>query len=250
MVSGQSECVGSCSLTPYLFDYFGECLEECPIGTYYYSDNHKYYCTSDLLCPEYKYKLLIPQKGICIDNCTNDDQYIYELNNICYEIPYYLNNKSMSPEISNNNITKDEIIENIKEYINNLDYNNLKETLSEMQNKNIQYLLYKDNEMNIVLTTSENQNKNINNKITTINLGECETKLKKEYNIPNENYLIIFKIDVLKDDMEIPQIEYEVYYPLNGSKLKKLDLSKCKDLKIELNIPIILRFSLFIILLE
>ena len=38
--------------------------------------------------------------------------------------------------------------------------------------------------------------------------------------------------------MKIPQIEYEFYYPLNSSKLVKLDLSKCKGIKIELNIPI------------
>jgi hypothetical protein len=133
-------------------------------------------CSDICFTPNHK---IIKEKKKCIDYCINDDQYIYELNNICYEIPYYLNNKSMSPEISNNNTIKDEIVENIKAYINNLDYDNLKETLSEMQNKNIQYLLYKDNEMNIELSTTENQNKNINNNKTTINLGECETKLKK-----------------------------------------------------------------------
>ena len=194
-------------------------------------------CSDVCFTPNHK---IIKEKTICIDYCLNDDEYLYEFNNICYEIPFYLNNKNISLEKSNNNTIKDEIIEIIKEYINNLDYDNIKETLLEMENKIIQNLLYKDNEMIIVLATTENQKNNINNNITTINLGECETKLKKEYNIPNEESLIIYKIDVLKDGMEIPQIEYEVYYPLNGSKLKKLDLSKCKDIKIELNIPIIL----------
>ena len=39
--------------------------------------------------------------------------------------------------------------------------------------------------------------------------------------------------------MKIPKIEYEVYYPLNNSnKLTKLDLSLCKDTKIEISIAV------------
>lgn len=40
--------------------------------------------------------------------------------------------------------------------------------------------------------------------------------------------------------MKIPKIEYEVYYPLNGKNLEKLNLSKCEDIKINLMIPIII----------
>jgi len=38
--------------------------------------------------------------------------------------------------------------------------------------------------------------------------------------------------------MNIPKIEYEVYYPLNNSKMEKLNLSICEDIKIEIFIPI------------
>ena len=38
--------------------------------------------------------------------------------------------------------------------------------------------------------------------------------------------------------MKIPRIEYEVYYPLYGVKLEKLNLSVCEDLKIEITIPV------------
>ena len=37
--------------------------------------------------------------------------------------------------------------------------------------------------------------------------------------------------------MRIPRIEYEVYYPLNGKTLSKLDKNKCNDIYI---IPLIL----------
>ena len=39
--------------------------------------------------------------------------------------------------------------------------------------------------------------------------------------------------------MKIPKIEYNIYYPLyNNSHLTKLDLSFCKDTKIEISIPV------------
>jgi len=47
----------------------------------------------------------------------------------------------------------------VQEKIKHLDYDYLKESLSEIQNKNIQNILYIDSEMNMVLTTTENQKK-------------------------------------------------------------------------------------------
>ena len=38
--------------------------------------------------------------------------------------------------------------------------------------------------------------------------------------------------------MKIPKIEYEVYYPLYGNDLIKLNLSICKNMKIDISIPI------------
>ena len=35
-------------------------------------------------------KKLIPEKKQCIDNCEQDDTYKYEIDNICYYIPYYI----------------------------------------------------------------------------------------------------------------------------------------------------------------
>ena len=69
-------------------------------------------------------------------------------------------------------------------------------------------------------------------------MGECEKKLKSHYNISQNDSLYIFKIDVLKEGMKIPKIEYEVYYPFNGKNLEKLSLTICEDSKIELLLPI------------
>ena len=65
-------------------------------------------------------------------------------------------------------------------------------------------------------------------------------KTKKECGVSEQDSLLIYKVDIIKEDMKIPKIEYEVYYPLNGKNLEKLNLSKCEDIKINLMIPIII----------
>ena len=50
---------------------------------YFYDSNNIYNCAPDYICPE-NYKL-ISSKGKCIDDCINDNIYLYEYNNVCYE---------------------------------------------------------------------------------------------------------------------------------------------------------------------
>ena len=50
---------------------------------YYFDNNNNYACTSNYSCPE-NYKLISGKKQ-CIDQCKNDDKYIYEFNNTCYQ---------------------------------------------------------------------------------------------------------------------------------------------------------------------
>ena len=45
------------------------------------------------------------------------------------------------------------------------------------------------------MTTSDNQKNNSNKNISTIDLGDCEDKLKTVYGIDQSLPLIIFKID-------------------------------------------------------
>ena len=74
--------------------------------------------------------------------------------------------------------------------------------------------------------------------MTTIDLGECENKIKEEYNISKNKSLYILKIDVKQEGYKIPKIAYEVYYPLFGDNLIKLNLTACQDTKIDISIPI------------
>jgi hypothetical protein len=53
------------------------------------------------------------------------------------------------------------------------------------------------------ITTTTNQKNNKNNNVSTINLGNCENKLKEKYSISKENNLYILKIDTILDNIPI-----------------------------------------------
>ena len=126
-----------------------------------------------------------------------------------YEIEEDKKIKNFRDNIFNDDIIKD-LIDNKKDFI--------------QQDKNITYQI----------TTSDNQKNNSNNNISSINLGTCEDILKDKYNIDKNLPLIIFKIDYYSPDTLIPIVGYEVYHPINKSRL---DLIYCKDILIKLNIP-------------
>ena len=73
--------------------------------------------------------------------------------------------------------------------------------------------------------------------MSLINLGQCENILKEEYNISEDKNLYIFKIDYYTEELKGPKVEYEIYYPLNESQLKKANLSLCSNVKIDVSIP-------------
>lgn len=70
--------------------------------------------------------------------------------------------------------------------------------------------------------------------ISTIDLGKCEEKLKEINGIPQSEGLLLFKIDINREDQVTNQVEYAVY----SMKGEKLDLSECQDEKIKINVPI------------
>ena len=90
-----------------------------------------------------------------------------------------------------------------------------------------------EEEITYQITTSDNQKTKQNN-FSTIDLGVCEEILKEKYNIDKSMPLIIYKVDYFIPKTLIPVIEYEVYHPINYSKL---DLSYCNN-TVNLNIPV------------
>ena len=126
-----------------------------------------------------------------------------------------------------------------EEFILNENYtNNLIKTINisyidngndaEIKKRNILY----------TITNTNNQKIDKNNNKTTIYLGYCENKLKKFYNISYNNSLYLIKVDIKEEGMNIPKVEYEVYYPLyDDEELIKLNLEQCKGMKVDISIP-------------
>ena len=92
---------------------------------------------------------------------------------------------------------------------------------------------HKINNTTYLISTSENQKNDTYYNISRLLLENCEDNLRLRYDINKTFPLIIFKVDYKPQETLIPIIGYEIYHPLNKSKL---DLKDCKDIK--LNIPV------------
>ena len=160
-------------------------------------------------------------KNICVEKCSiNDFEEGKCKLNYTLEIP---ENKT--------EIDKDQdILNNIKEELMN-GYN-----ISVIDSGDV-VIKNEETGVTISISSSENQKNNRDKNVTSINLGECENKLKTKYNISSTEKLYILKIDIEQEGMDLPKIEYEVYYPLYNSSLVKLDLDVCNDTKIEFFYP-------------
>ena len=132
---------------------------------------------------------------------------------------------------SNSPEAKDEMINNIKKEIMNGGMNDL---INDVVNEK-KDLLVNDDSAFYQITTTENQKNNKNNKVSTLILGECENILKKIYGIREDLALLIFKIDYYQPGSSVPIIGYEVYHPVNKSKL---NLHYCENANINFNIPV------------
>ena len=136
------------------------------------------------------------------------------------------NNNIIEKNITNGGEFLDDIIINMFEEI----YYNI----SSLEKGND--TIIENEKMVITLTKTDDQKnmtKNINEAIIT--LGLCEYELRKHYNYSGTLY--IKKDDIIQPGLKIPKIEYEVYARFNNKTLKKLNLSICEGLIIDLKIP-------------
>ena len=265
------ECFPDFSYEINLNSYLN-CYENCS-NPHYFDEERNFYCISSDKCFG-EYNKFIPEKNECVKNCTEDSLYQYEFRNICYEkcpdniesvetVGYYcdvicnetypfelieiqkcvdfcsINDlklnlciKKYINEKPDSEITiEDKIIENIeKEFMSD----NFNKTKIEDGNDEV----IENEKMTITLTTTKNQNKNIKQNSTSINLGDCEKLLRLNYNLSENETIYIKKIDVNQEGFKIPKVEFDVYYIYNGSKLEKMNLSICNGTKVYFFIPL------------
>ena len=204
------QCVLNCP-DNYKFEYNNICYSACPNGTHNIKNN-------------------ICEKKINYDNDI-DNNIIYNLTSLTNKYIDYFNN--IIKNNSNSNY-EENIIINLK---NELMSHNLDIFIENIIIKAKKDLLINHNNILYQLTSSYNQNENIYNNISNINISECETKLRIYYDINNNVSLIILKRDIFLDGLLIPIIEYEVF---NSETKEKLNLTICNNIKININIPVII----------
>ena len=207
---------------------FYNCYENC--SYYYYFDiENNYHCTINLSCPD-EYPKLLENKMECVEYNIED---IKDIKNLLNNEINITENLSKSEEIKYyDNILK--IIE--KGFISeNYDTSNIDNGNDEIINTE---------KLIITFTTTQNQKNNINNNMSTIDLGECEILLRNFYNISNNETLYMKKIDIIQDGMKALKIEYDVYCKLTGTNLIKLNLTICGKSKISMSIPYIIHKDL------
>ena len=109
---------------------------------------------------------------------------------------------------------------------------NIKEIiLNQNMGENVNIII-EGNLIKCQISTIKNIKNNNNNDISKIDFNECETKIKKKYEI---NYIIILKMDILINN--ITKVKYDLYNPNN--KEKKIDLSiVCDNDKIQVYTPL------------
>ena len=209
-----------------LLNIFKQNIFHCKNKSGPYSGN-KYKCIMKSLILNNSYA-----NNICEEMIIIYYNNLIEMNN-SYEFYYEINENSHLLEINFKNQSDDmnKTLQNI--IINLINDINITEINSGKDKKIV------DKNKVIILTSTVNQkiNEDVNN--ITMDLGQCETNLKTDYNISKNDSLYILQIISEEEGMKIPKIEYEVYYPLyNKNNLTKLNLNSCKDTKIEISVAV------------
>ena len=213
----------NCTLTKYKYEFQGSCYENCPSNSKIRENSNElknflldenYFCQP--ICNEtFPFELILKQE--CARNCPINSI----INGLCI-----LNLINYKNEIEYYNI----IIKNIENDYTSGNYDTI--NLDKGQD-----VIIKTGKITTTLTTSKNQKNSMNNNMTRIDIGECETLLRNFYNISINESLYIKKIDIIQEGMSTLKVEYNIYAKLFGNKLIKLNLTECKNSKISISIP-------------
>ena len=122
-----------------------------------------------------------------------------------------------------------------EQFIKNELLDNSYEIITKIIGENKKDIIIQETGISYQFTSSDNQKNNDNPNISSIILGDCETELKNHYKIPENESLLIYKIDKFIEGSLISTVEYEVY---NFKTKELLNLSYCSDTKINILYPV------------
>ena len=225
-LEGTRECVSDCPESYYKVDGIAECFGACPDSFPNQIDNSNM-CFSD--CP-LNYPLLDEENHLCLDKCTDSPNAINQFEDKCVEEcpPLYkvedgiciieLHLESINETDSKIDISLNETVELVDKII--IDYIN--------ENKTI---IGDDFIMQVYPSDKPPEDRDA---ISSIDTSQCEDILRRHYQIPDTEPLLIVKYDILNDTTLTNQVEYVIY----NSKGEKLNMTLCEGVNSEISYPI------------
>ena len=231
------ELCGSCDKEGNLYNM--NCLT-CINNNIYEYDFVKRNCFPKVSCMNYFYyafneqnlksKICLPENAIC----PEDRPYVIIETKECVFGCSYENLINEKCKLSNKYLNSEQTMKNFEKEIENSYL-----LMNQILNGNFEDLTVYGNIFIFQITTTSNQqNKiqsNINDSVSTIDLGDCENLLKRDNNISDNISLIILKYDIKTKESNSAQVEYEIYNPLTK---QKLNLDICKNTSINIFVPI------------
>ena len=225
VLGSTKKCVESCQENDYYkYEYNHVCMDKCPIGTHHIYRN-EYLCQKDERCKEYKNNIEKCKENLHIGYYLDYEDGIYKP---CYRACKTCNT---SGDINNNNCIEyliDVYLEEFRTEI--ISYNTKKIDIGHDYFRSEENVVY-------TLTSTRNQNNNKYFNVSSIELNECYNRIIKQYGLQNNSNIYILKVDILLPGTKIPKVEYELYYPLNGTNLTLLNMSVCENTKIDIYLP-------------
>jgi len=195
------ECIKNCSSEYKIIDNSNErsCVKNCEDRQFYQIKGTNE-CINDCVANNYYY-----ENSYCVDSCSDD--YILE-NNVCVK---------KKNNFSNSNL--DEAIKILPDVIVDLETNKM--------------INGKGYSVEIINTNEDYQMKY---NLSMIDIKECEQILKKQYNIKEEDNLLIGKFDIPNKDKNSLTGAVRIF--VFDSKGNELDLKYCQNVKIDIQYPI------------
>jgi surface protein len=111
-------------------------------------------------------------------------------------------------------------------------YNNILLTLEE---KN--YQVIKTENMVMQFSTVNEQLTNTTEMVSSIDLGECEDKLREQEGLNETEEFLMIKVDIKNKSTNAIFVQYEIFNPRNFSKVS---LDVCQNITIKMTVPVIL----------
>ena len=210
------------------------CVLKCQY--YYYISFDQYFCSENNQCPA-EASYLIRDKGKCIDNCFNDNEYKYQFNYECYK------------ECPEDSIEEGDYICRIKnkkkcylynDFFFNVNYKDLE--ANHFDNLIKRYIKgFSDTDFHIDFYQSQNYTitiyktmeclKELEMISTIIEFGECYKNVQEKYNF-NGRKLIILISDFFNDKKLVNTI-FHFFNPDTGEQLLIDEICKDANYKIE-----------------